>query len=100
MLSAFGGLPRDRVAVEVVEGTWPETADRVGSVDVAVSAHVVYNVADLAGFVVALDGRARDRVVLEFTTTSPSSAVWAMEAFLEPRPAVDPDRRRRAGGGG
>ncbi len=32
--------------------------------------------------------------------TSPSSAVWAMEAFLEPRPAVDPDRRRRAGGGG
>ncbi len=56
---------------ETVLGTWPEVAGDVGTVDVAVCGHVLYNVWALAPFVEALDGHARARVVLELTDRHP-----------------------------
>ncbi|MCB2222578.1 MAG: class I SAM-dependent methyltransferase [Actinobacteria bacterium] len=66
------GLP-----VEVVEGRWPEAAGVVGRHDVAVSAHVVYDVADLAPFLAALADRAA-AVVIECGADHP----WASLAPL------------------
>ena len=59
------------VRSEIVLGTWPEVADEVRPVDVAVCGHVLYNVWELAPFVEALDRRARTRVVLELTDRHP-----------------------------
>jgi len=53
------------VEVRVIEGSWPELAAAVGGHDVAVCAHVVYDVSDLAPFLRALHGVARRAVVLE-----------------------------------
>ena len=61
------------VEVRVVEGSWPEAAPQVGQVDLAVSAHVVYDVQDLAPFLAALDAAARRGVVLEVTESHPWS---------------------------
>lgn len=57
--AAAGGLP-----VEVIEGRWPEAAATVGRFDVALSAHVVYDVADIAPFLRAL-GEAAPVAVVE-----------------------------------
>ncbi len=65
--AAAGGLP-----IEVVEGRWPGAAALVGRHDVAVSANVVYDVADLAPFLAALTDRA-PVVVLECGAEHP----WA-----------------------
>lgn len=54
-----------------VEGRWPEVAGRVGPADVVVCHHVLYNVADLAPFALALTGHARRRVVAELTDRHP-----------------------------
>ena len=59
------------VPAEVVEGSWPEVAGRVGPADVVVCHHVLYNVADLAPFALALTGHARRRVVAELTERHP-----------------------------
>lgn len=75
MLDALVGLAAGRAEVDRVEGRWPDVADRVGTVDVAVCAHVAYNVADLAAFVDALTRRARHRVVLELSAVHPQSSV-------------------------
>jgi hypothetical protein len=56
--AAIGDLP-----VEVVEGRWPAAAGMVGRHDAAVSANVVYDVADLAPFIAALADRARVVVI-------------------------------------
>jgi len=53
------------VAVQVIEGSWPEVAGGAGLHDVVLSAHVVYDVADLAPFLQALHEAARVAVVLE-----------------------------------
>jgi len=53
------------VTVRVVEGSWPETAAAAGSHDVALCAHVVYDVPDLVPFLRALHAAARVAVVLE-----------------------------------
>lgn len=68
---------RGVVAVGVV-GRWPDVAPTVDAADVVVSHHVAYNVADLAGFLLALDAHARRRVVLELTAEHP----WARLADL------------------
>lgn len=60
-----------RVPAEAVEGRWPEVAGRVGPADVVVCHHVLYNVADLAPFALALTGHARRRVVAELTDRHP-----------------------------
>jgi SAM-dependent methyltransferase len=56
---------------EGVRGRWPEVAGRVGPADVVVCHHVLYNVADLAPFAVALADHARRRVVVELTDRHP-----------------------------
>ncbi len=61
------------VEVTVVEGAWPDVADEAGEHDVAMAAHVVYDVQDIAPFVRALHGAARRAVVLELTPEHP----WA-----------------------
>ena len=72
MLDAFARGGRERgVAVQTVEGTWPQVAGTVPVADVVVCLHVVYNVADLGPFVQALTAHARARVVLELTAQHP-----------------------------
>lgn len=61
------------IAIEVVEALWPEAVAAVPMVDVALSAHVVYDVPDLAPFLSALVARARRAVVIELTERHP----WA-----------------------
>ncbi|MEU4833131.1 class I SAM-dependent methyltransferase [Streptosporangium sp. NPDC023615] len=61
------------VPVRTVRGRWPDVADRTLVADVAVAAHVVYNVPDLAAFLTALTSHARRRVVLELTERHPMS---------------------------
>ncbi len=61
------------VKVTTVEGRWPDVSVRVPKVDVAISAHVAYNVPDLAGFLRALNAHAGRRVVLELSHRHPMS---------------------------
>ena len=75
MLDKLAQLARGRVAVELIEGRWPDVAERVAPVDVVVCAHVVYNVAALGEFVAALHARARRRVVVEFTAVHPQAVL-------------------------
>ncbi len=67
----------ERVGVEVavIEGAWPEVAAEAGSHDVAMSAHVVYDVQDIAPFIAALHAAARRGVVIELTPTHPWSGL-------------------------
>lgn len=59
------------VPIEVVQGSWPEVAGQVGSHQVSMCAHVVYDVADIRPFVAALADRATAGVVIELTETHP-----------------------------
>lgn len=74
MLEAFAarageiGVPHRAVA-----GRWPDVGPEVAVADVVVSNHVLYNVADLGGFVAALTAHARRRVVVEITGQHPVS---------------------------
>jgi Methyltransferase domain len=82
------------IAPTPIEGTWPTVASDVGLADVVVCHHVVYNVADLAGFATALAAYARDRVVLELTVEHPMAWMrpyWeALHGLDQPdRPTVD-----------
>jgi SAM-dependent methyltransferase len=61
------------VAVDVVEGSWPEVAPVVAPADVSLAAHVVYDVADIVPFLGAMAGHAQRGVVLELTETHPWS---------------------------
>jgi SAM-dependent methyltransferase len=66
-------------AVEHVVGRWPDVASEVGQVDVAVCAHVLYNVGALDRFVTALSAAATRRVVVELTAVHPQawlSPLW------------------------
>jgi hypothetical protein len=72
MLRALEAAAGDRgVSVTTYDGIWPDVADQVPECDVAVCAHVLYNVPDLAAFATALTGKARDLVVVELTGTHP-----------------------------
>lgn len=62
---------RQGVAHRAVEGRWPDIAADVEDQDIVVCHHVVYNVADLADFAMALTNHARRRVVLELTAQHP-----------------------------
>lgn len=74
MLGAFARLA-DRAGVShlEVEGDWPAVAAAVEAADVVVCHDVFYNVADLAGFCVALTDHARRRVVVQMTSGHPMS---------------------------
>ncbi len=59
------------VEAVAVPGRWPDVADGLDPVDVAVAGHVLYNVAELEPFVRALTGTTRRRVVFEITERHP-----------------------------
>lgn len=64
------------VARRTVHGAWPDVAPHTPSADVVVCHHVLYDVADLVPFVLALSGHARLAVVVEVPVRHPMSA-WA-----------------------
>jgi SAM-dependent methyltransferase len=72
LLTSFRSAAADAgIRSETVLGTWPEVADEVPIVDVAVCGHVLYNVWELAPFIRALDRHARLRVAVELTDRHP-----------------------------
>jgi len=76
MLAAFAELAGRRgIDHSEVEGLWPDVAERVDPADVVVCHHVLYNVADLVPFVVALTDHARRRVVVEITAEHPQASL-------------------------
>ncbi|MFO7548737.1 MAG: methyltransferase domain-containing protein [Acidimicrobiia bacterium] len=82
-----------RLAIRVLEGPWPDLASVAGSVDVALSAHVVYDVADLGPFLRAMEDVARRGVVVELTRSHPWSglAPWFRELHGLDRPTGPTD---------
>ena len=65
---------------EAVHGRWPDVAETIAPVDVAIAGHVLYNVADLGAFVSALAASARRRVVFEITERHPLH--WMNDLWL------------------
>ena len=81
MLASFASAARDaRVATATIRGRWPDVAPEVDAADVVVCGHVLYNVADLGSFALALDAHARRRVVLELTERHPWA--WMRDLWL------------------
>jgi SAM-dependent methyltransferase len=68
------------VDAEAIPGRWPDVADRVGRVDVAVAGHVLYNVADLEPFARSLAAVAGGHVVFELTERHPLH--WMNDLWL------------------
>ena len=68
------------VEAEAIPGRWPDVADRVGRVDVAVAGHVLYNVAGLDPFARSLASVAGGRVVFELTERHPLQ--WMNDLWL------------------
>lgn len=90
MLERFASAAaRARVGHSEVVGRWPEASSAVDRADVVVCANVVYNVAEIAGFVTALTEHARLRVVLEASVRHPLTAtasLWNRFHPAAPRP--------------
>ncbi len=61
------------VGSRAVLGDWPDVADQVEPVDVAVCHHAMYGVVELEDFVDALSARARHRVVIELSAQFPQA---------------------------
>jgi precorrin-6B methylase 2 len=59
------------VDARTVFGAWPAIAERAEAAHVVVSGHVLYNVPDLPAFAASLTDHARERVVVEITSTHP-----------------------------
>lgn len=78
------------VPATIVRGRWPDVAAETPAADVAVAAHVVYNVPDLAAFLTELSGHARRRVVLELTGRHPMS--WLNPLWAHFHGLVRPER--------
>lgn len=75
MLESFEASAREMgVACRAVLGDWPDVADQVEPVDVAVCHHAMYGVADVEPFVRAMTERARHRVVVELSQHTPLAA--------------------------
>jgi SAM-dependent methyltransferase len=72
MLEAFAAQAKERGArYRLYPGRWPDVARAVPVADVVVSNHVLYNVPDLAPFVIALTSHARRTVVVEISARHP-----------------------------
>jgi SAM-dependent methyltransferase len=78
-----------RVATREFQGTWPEVAPLVPTVDVVLCHHVFYNVANLGPFARALDAHARRRVVVELTDRHPWS--WMNDLWMRFQGLERPD---------
>ena len=90
MLRALEAAARDReVSLTTYDGRWPDLADQVPVCDVAVCAHVVYNVPDLVPFATALTRHARDLVVVELTGTHPLTRLGPMWEAVHHQPRPD-----------
>ena len=77
MLGAFDDAARRAgVARRTILGRWPDVAPVAPAADVVVCHHVLYNVADVVPFVLALTEHARLAVVVEIPTRHPMSA-WS-----------------------
>lgn len=91
LLDAFvDRAARAGTSVTAIEGRWPDIAPSVSPADVVVCHHVVYNVADLAGFAAALAEHARRRVVLELTAVHPMA--WLAPYWAALYGLAQPDR--------
>lgn len=92
MLDLFSSnAARRGVDCEVIEGAWPDVADRTKAADVVTAHHVVYNVGDIGPFLLELNGHARGRVVLELSSHHPLAPMagawrhfWSLERPQEP----------------
>jgi cyclopropane fatty-acyl-phospholipid synthase-like methyltransferase len=73
-----------------IHGSWPEVASQTPTADIVVCHHVVYNVADLAGFAAGLTSHAERRVVVELTARHPMT--WMAPYWLALHGISQPDR--------
>jgi len=72
LLESFRAAATERgVDVRAVHGDWPAAAGDVDDADVVVCHHVVYNVSELGPFALALDARARRRIVIDLGREHP-----------------------------
>jgi SAM-dependent methyltransferase len=62
---------RAGITARTVAGRWPDVAAEAGPADVVTCHHVLYNVAEVGPFVMALTASARRTVVAEMTTQHP-----------------------------
>lgn len=83
MLAEFARVADELgVAHTEILGDWPEAAPRTPNADVVTCHHVLYNVADLVPFVLALDAHADCRVVIEIPWEHPLAGLTpAWQAF-------------------
>ena len=92
MLEMFAANAKKHgVTYEIYEGFWPQVAGIVPFADVVVCHHVVYIVAEIGPFLMALNSHARHRVVIEMPTRHPLSNIsdawkyfWNMDRPTEP----------------
>ncbi len=70
------------VPVTVIEAAWPEAAAAAGTHDVALCAHVVYDVQDITPFVAALHDAAGTAVAVELTPSHPWSSLTPLYRAL------------------
>jgi SAM-dependent methyltransferase len=63
------------IRIAEIEGSWPEAAGSVGMHDVAICAHVVYDVHDIRPFLTALISHVRAGIVVELTPDHPWSGL-------------------------
>jgi SAM-dependent methyltransferase len=76
MLASFEESARKAgINVRSVQGDWPAVGDEVEPVDVAVSHHAVYGVAEIEAFLEALTAHARHRAVLEVSVNGPQAVL-------------------------
>jgi SAM-dependent methyltransferase len=81
MLDAFvEAAAAVRVARRTVHGAWPEVAPYTPPADLVICHHVVYDVADVVPFLLAMTDHARLAVVVELPVRHPMSA-WS-EAWM------------------
>lgn len=57
--------------VEVIEGSWPEAAERTPRADIVLSAHVLYPIEEVVPFLRALDGHAERLCFLQLMVWQP-----------------------------
>ena len=95
MARALGvGADREKVEVTRIVGSWPQVAGNAHMHDIALSAHVVYDVAAIGPFLEATHHGARRAVVIEMTPRHPwtglSRYYRALHGIDRPsRPTVD-----------
>lgn len=59
------------IRTTLLQGMWPDVASQAPTTDLVLCHHVLYNVANLAGFARALSDHAARRVVVELTAVHP-----------------------------